>query len=58
MSWVAATAEAPTLTLPLPLLLLRRDKLLLSANMAGMRELLRGTRLARHGEHVRAAVDS
>ena len=54
MSWVAATAEAPTLTLPL----LRRDKLLLSANMAGMRELLRGTRLARHGEHVRAAVDS
>lgn len=43
--------------LALPLLLLRRDGQLLSANMAGMRELARGTRLLRHGEHVRAAVD-
>jgi DNA-binding CsgD family transcriptional regulator len=53
LSWLAAMAEALTL----PLLLLHRDGQLLNANMAGMRELARGKRLVRHGDHVRAAVD-
>jgi DNA-binding CsgD family transcriptional regulator len=41
MSWVAAMAEALTL----PLLLVRPSGRLLNANMAGMRELARATRL-------------
>ena len=38
--------------LTLPLLLLRRDGVLLNANMAGVRELARGSLLRRDGERV------
>lgn len=48
LSWVAAMAEALTL----PLLLLREDGALLSANMSGMRELQRATLLRLHGQQV------
>jgi DNA-binding CsgD family transcriptional regulator len=52
LAWIAAMAEA----LALPLLLLRQDGLLVNANMSGLRELARGTRLVRVDGQVRAAA--